>query len=189
MGRNQTLCEDTDRLLLGKVVACDTEAIRKLYFLYHRRLVRFLMRFTRHKELAEEVINDTFWVVWRNAGEFRGDSRVSTWIMGIAYRAALKKLRGTRRHSLDAVPIENEPLPGPDELDTMETREWIRRAMQRLPIDQRRVLELAYGHGHSCEEIARIVDCPVNTVKARMFLARSKLRVLLPKLAGTGRAS
>jgi RNA polymerase sigma-70 factor (ECF subfamily) len=57
--------------------------------------------------------------------------------------------------------------------------------MQQLPTDQRLTVELAYGQGHSCEEIAEIMDCPVNTVKTRMFHARGKLRMLLPRLAGT----
>jgi RNA polymerase sigma-70 factor, ECF subfamily len=83
------------------------------------------------------------------------------------------------------VTIENECLPAPDELDAPETGEWVVLAMQQLPTDQRLTLELAYGHGYSCQEIAEIMDCPVNTVKSRMFHARGKLRTLLPRLAGT----
>jgi RNA polymerase sigma-70 factor (ECF subfamily) len=94
-----------------------------------------------------------------------------------------------RGHQLfTAVPIENEYLAAPDELDAAETSEWVALAMQQLPTDLRLALELAYGQGHSCEEIAEIMDCPVNTVKTRMFHARGKLRTLLPRLAGTARA-
>ena len=56
--------------------------------------------------------------------------------------------------------------------------------MQQLPLEQRLALEYAYGYGHSCEEIAKIMDCPANTVKTRLFHARAKLRALLPQLAG-----
>jgi RNA polymerase sigma-70 factor, ECF subfamily len=83
------------------------------------------------------------------------------------------------------VPIENESLPAPDELGAAETGEWVALALQQLPNDQRLTLELAYGQGYSCEEIAEIMACPVNTVKTRMFHARGKLRTLLPQLAGT----
>ena len=76
--------EDSDRRLLDKVAAGDREAFRELYVVYHRRLARFLVRLTRRYEVAEEVINDTLWVVWRKAGEFRGDSRISTWILSPA---------------------------------------------------------------------------------------------------------
>jgi len=65
-----------------------------------------------------------------------------------------------------------------------ERREWLNAALERLPSEQRLVLELAYHLGHSCEEIAEIMNCPVNTVKTRMFHARKKLKVLLPALAG-----
>ena len=176
--------EDSDRRLLAKVAARDREAFRELYIIYHRRLARFLVRLTRRYELAEEIINDTLWVVWRKAADFRGDSRVSTWIMGIAYRRALKTLRARGNQVLDTVPIENEPLVAPDELGEAEMGEWILLAMQQLPTEQRLAVEFAYGYGHSCEEIALIMDCPVNTVKTRLFHAREKLRVALPGLAG-----
>lgn len=176
--------EDSDRRLLVKVAARDREAFRELYIIYHRRLARFLVRLTRRYELAEEIINDTLWVVWRKAADFRGDSRVSTWIMGIAYRRALKTLRNRGNQVLDTVPIENEPLVAPDELGEAEMGEWILLAMQQLPTEQRLAVEFAYGYGHSCEEIALIMDCPVNTVKTRLFHAREKLRTALPGLAG-----
>lgn len=181
---NAKLKGRTDRDLLEKVAAGDREALRELYQCYHRRLASFLMRFTRRQDLVEEVINDTLYVVWCKASEFRGDSRLSTWIMGIAYRCALRTLRRRGHQLLQAVPLEDEWLAAPDELHAAETGEWVALAVQQLPIDQRLTLELAYGQGHSCEEIAEIMDCPVNTVKSRMFLARGKLRTLLPRLAG-----
>ena len=182
---NALLIGQTDRDLLDKVAAGDREALRGLYLLYQRKLANFLLRFTRRRDLVEEVINDTLYVVWCKAKEFRGDSRLSTWIMGIAYRCALKTLRGRGHQLLHAVPLEDECLPAPDELAAAETGEWVALAMQQLPPEQRLTLELAYGQGYSCGEIAEIMDCPVNTVKTRMFHARGKLRTLLPQLAGT----
>jgi RNA polymerase sigma-70 factor (ECF subfamily) len=182
---NARLREQSDRDLLDKVAEGDREALRELYSIYHRQLAGFLLRFTRRRDLVEEVINDTLYVVWCKASDFRGDSRLSTWIMGIAYRCALKALRRRGHQLFAAVPIANESLSAPDELGAAETGEWIALAMQQLPTDQRVTLELAYRQGYSCEEIAEIMDCPVNTVKTRMFHARGKLRTLLPRLAGT----
>jgi RNA polymerase sigma-70 factor, ECF subfamily len=65
-----------------------------------------------------------------------------------------------------------------------ETRDWLQHGMNQLPMEQRLTLELAYHMGHSLEEIAAITDCPVGTVKARMFHAREKLRLFLPTLGG-----
>ncbi len=176
--------DESDRVLLDRVVAGDRDAFRELYIAYHRRLARFLTRLTRRYELAEEIINDTMWVVWRRADKFRGDSRVSTWIIGIAYRRALKSLKSRGQRQFETSPIEDTPLVAPDELGEAETAEWILLGMQQLPVEQRLALEFAYGHGHSCEEIAMIMSCPVNTVKTRLFHARAKLRALLPGLAG-----
>ena len=176
--------DESDRLLLGRVVAGDRDAFRDLYIAYHRRLARFLTRLTHRYELAEEIINDTMWVVWRRAAKFRGESRVSTWIIGIAYRRALKSLKSRGQRPMDTTPLETVSLVAPDELGDAETSEWILQGMQQLPLEQRLALEFAYGHGHSCEEIAEIMNCPVNTVKTRLFHARVKLRALLPGLAG-----
>jgi RNA polymerase sigma-70 factor (ECF subfamily) len=181
---NGVLRGQNDLDLLEKIREGNREALRELYLIHHRRLSRFLLRFTRRWDLVEEIINDTLYVVWCKASEFRGDSRLSTWMMGIAYRCALKTLRrGNQLYS--AVSIENESLPAPDELSAAETGEWVALALQQLPTDQRLTMELAYGQGYSCAEIAEIMDCPVNTVKTRMFHARGKLRTLLPQLAGT----
>ena len=174
---------EAELALIRRVSLRDRGALRELYLLYHRRLSRFLMRLTQRQDLAEEVINDTLMVVWNSADRFRGDSRVSTWIVGIAYRRALKSIR--RRRSFELVELEaNDNLVGVDNLQACETQEWIEEALDELPIEQRLCLELAYVLGHSCEEIAAITSCPVNTVKTRLFHARRKLSVLLPRLAG-----
>lgn len=177
--------DDSERALLRRMAAGDRAALALLYRPYHRRLARFLSRLTRRADLIDEVVNDSFWIVWQKAGSFRGDSRVSTWIMGIAYRCALKALR---QHG------EDDTLD-PDALEQLEStadphaehelRDWLGKAMRRLPTEQRVVVELAYGHGHSLEEIAAIMQSPLGTVKARLFHARVKLRNLLPDLAGS----
>lgn len=176
---------DHELELLQRVAARDNAAFQELYFIYHRRLARFLTRFIRRYDIAEEVINDTMWVVWRKAGDFKGASRVSTWIMGIAYRRALKTLQRVTAIASHENPTDTLPeLTTEEPLRTEELREWLGLALERLPLEQRLVLELTYFVGHSCEEIAAIMECPVNTVKTRMFHARQKLRVMLPQLAG-----
>ncbi|HWF98616.1 MAG TPA: sigma-70 family RNA polymerase sigma factor [Steroidobacteraceae bacterium] len=174
--------EERECALLARIAGHDSAAMKELYLLYHRRLARFLMRLTTRYELAEEIINDTFWVVWQHAGDFRGASRVSTWILGIAYRRGLKTLRYAGPPSVD---LDLETAAGIEEpAQQEEVTEWLDVALQRLPLEQRTVIELAYHVGHSCEEIASIMQCPVNTVKTRMFHARRKLKTLLTTLAG-----
>jgi len=172
-----------EKELIARIADGDRKAFEELYYLYHRRLARFLTRLTRRYDLAEEVVNDTFWVVWRKARTFRGDSQPSTWILGIAYRKARNAFRTSAR--LAEKNLEIEQLPPTDEqpADVEELRDWLGRALAELPLEQRLAVELCYELGHSCEEIATMMDCPVNTVKTRLFHARAKLQRLLPQLA------
>ena len=186
--RPATDADASEAELVRQVAGGDRESLALLYRGYHRRLVRFLARLTRRADIIDEAVNDVFWVVWQHADRYRGDARVSTWIMGIAYRCALKALRvhggepaagahdgddGDPRNALD------------DPFAVHEVNDWVSKGLARLTPEQRAVIELAYGGGHSLEEIAAIVDCPVSAVKARMFHARVKLRNLLPSLAGS----
>ena len=177
--------DDSERELIAQIARSDRAAMQKLYFAYHRRLYRFLSR-TLPPDQADEVINDTMFVVWRHAGDFRGDSRLSTWLLGIAYRLALKRLKrdgGRLSASFDQLEATDPGLADDSGATQREQREWIDRALSTLPAAQRLTVELAYFMGHSCEEIAVMTTCPVNTVKTRLFHARERLRALLPRLA------
>jgi RNA polymerase sigma-70 factor, ECF subfamily len=175
--------KEQDNALLLAVAGGDRRALEELYLGYHRRLTRFLSRFTPRYENVEEIINDTFMVVWQSAKDFRYASQVSTWIIGIAYRTALKSLRRQKNHAA-ACNLDDCPEQAIDPTVDAEIQDWLTRGLNRLPVDQRLTLELAYHMGHSLEEIAVITGCPVGTVKARMFHAREKLRQFLPALSG-----
>jgi len=180
--------DDRDRTLLTAIAAGDEAALRAIHSRYYRRIARFARRITSRCDLAEEVTNDTLRVIWQCAARFKGASKVSTWILGIAYCLSLKALRTTRRRWPMAEPMHHR-IEGAHEPGTeAEVREWIGVALARLPQEQRIVLELCYGLGHSCKEIADRVKCPVNTVKTRLYHGRRKLRQLLPLLAGVGNA-
>lgn len=179
--------DERDRALLRAVAARDERALEQLYRLYRRPLLHFLARLQPARDSAEEAINDAFWVIWRQADGFRGASRVSTWITGITWRCALSAYRRNSAAPRGATQVQlssaaEELAPEPSVLQ--ERSEWLDRGLSSLPFEQRATLELAYYLGHSCAEIAEIMQCPVNTVKARMFQARIKLRNLLPGLGG-----
>jgi len=171
--------------LIERVARGDRRAFEELYNLYHRRLGRFLTRLTRRYDLAEEIINDTFWVVWQNARDFRGDSQPSTWILGIAYRKARNAFRSAARtRARQNLEPPSFPLTSEEPARSEELRDWLSAALGELPVEQRLAVELCYELGHSCEEIAAIMKCPVNTVKTRLFHARAKLQRRLPELSG-----
>jgi RNA polymerase sigma-70 factor, ECF subfamily len=176
--------EIVDRDLLASIASDDRVALATLYEHYHSRLCSFLSRLTRRSDVIEEAVNDAFFVVWRKAGDFRGDSCVSTWIIGIAYRCGLEAMR-----RLGDEPVQDDNIPQNRILtvDMDEDRvlsDWLVKGLEQLTTDQRVVVELVYGSGHSLSEAAVIMDCPLGTVKARLFHARNKLRDVLPGLAG-----
>ena len=158
--------------LLQQIVRRDTNALCDLYRRYTKRLSHFLLRMTLDHELAAEVINDVFLVVWDKAGDFRGDSHVSTWILGIAYRKALKALK-RRKSTVPLESIEHELLASPGVTPTTIDLD---RLIAKLEPEHRAVMELTYYFGYTYGEISEILDCPENTVKTRMFYARKKLK-------------
>ncbi len=174
-----------ERELLERIVhGRDQAAFRALYSNYYQRLSRLLARMSVRREDIEEVINDTFWVVWTKASDFRGASQLSTWIIGIAYRRALNALRRAKLRPVSDEPFDEESVSVGSSEDEETNQQWLSLGLERLPVEQRMALELTYTLGHSCEEVAAILDCPVNTVKTRLFRARETLKLVLPPLAG-----
>jgi RNA polymerase sigma-70 factor (ECF subfamily) len=173
----------SDDQWLESVARGDRRAFEELYLSYHRRVAGFLSRLVPGSENIDEIINDTFMVVWQHAGDFRHSSRVSTWIFGIAYRVALKSLRQHKRwREASADDGQSEQVTDP----TQETEEhdWLAQGLDRLSQEQRLGLMLTYHWGHSVQEVAAMTDSPPGTVKARLFRAREKLRVHLGELGG-----
>jgi RNA polymerase sigma-70 factor (ECF subfamily) len=168
----------TDGELLNAIGRGDRRAMQRLYLAYQAPLTRFLWRFTQRRECIEEIVNDTFMVVWRDAQRFRWESQVSTWIFGIAHRTALKSIRKARREGARTLGKSYEGTVDP-RLET-ETRNWLASGLNRLPVEQRLALELACHMGHSLTEVAVITGAPLGTVKTRLFHARRRLRQYLP---------
>jgi RNA polymerase sigma-70 factor (ECF subfamily) len=170
-----------DERLIALVCGRDSRAFEQLYRSYHPRLTRFLSNILRRAPLVEEVLNDTMLVVWTRPERYNGRSKVSTWIFAIAYRKALKALRRSDE------PIEDKnaasrpsPDAGPEQqLGRREVQAMLLGAIGELSADHRAVVDLTYFHEIGYREIAEIMDCPVDTVKTRMFHARRHLRTRL----------
>lgn len=157
--------------------ARNREALAVLYDRYRPSLGGFLRRKLIAEKLVDEVYNDVMYTVWTNATEFRNESKVSTWIFGIAYRICLSQSRKETRHLQHRIDVDfdQEIDPGAN-THALELQQVLRRAVAELSAEHRTVVELAYFYGHSIEEIAAIMQCPANTVKTRMFYARQKLK-------------
>ena len=177
---------ELERQLLLRISDRDRDALREFYELYHPRVFKFVFRLTNSYSLADELANDIMVVVWNKAGTFRGDSKVSTWIFGVAYRQTMRRLSRKKLPLVSSVDLDTLNA---DQDDSLEQEDWVRQAMQRLPDAQRITVLLVFYLGMSYEEVAEVADCPVNTVKTRMFHARKKLKSLLMATAMPGDTS
>jgi RNA polymerase sigma-70 factor (ECF subfamily) len=170
-----------DRALIRAIACGDRAAFEEIYLRYSGRIRAFALQRTRRRDLAEELTCETLTTIWLSAARFRHASKVSTWIFGIARILSLKALRRLDGAATTATDCLVEEFHNP--WSNHELREWLDAALALLPQEQRTALDLCYRQGHSCQQIADSVGCPVSTVKTRMFHGRRKLRQLLPKLA------
>jgi RNA polymerase sigma-70 factor, ECF subfamily len=184
-----------DRLLLSQVARQDRRAFEQLYRRYHRRVFHFVLRLVRHEGAAEEVVGDTMFAVWQGAGTFEGASAVSTWVLGIAYRQAMKLVDRNRKHSLVdsddellARTVDGDPAADPESVAMTDNyAALLQEGLAALPEGHRVVVELT-AMGHSSGEISLVVGCPENTVRTRMFHARQQLRRHMEKVERHGPA-
>jgi len=172
--------EDLDDIELLKLIADkqDREALAEFYNRYRQSLGGFLRRKLYQDKLVDEVYNDVMLTVWQKANVFRSESKVSTWVFGIAYRMCLSHSRKEQKHTANANVVEFDTLAEEQE---PEFAGEVRAAIRELSDDHRTVVELAYFHGHSIAEIADVMQCPVNTVKTRLFHARQNLKNIINK--------
>ncbi|WP_394888698.1 sigma-70 family RNA polymerase sigma factor [Mesorhizobium sp. AaZ16] len=183
------MTNDSDRDLVGRVARGDRAAVRLLFMRHHARVYRFVARQTGSEAMADDIANEVFLELWRQAPRFEGRSEVSTWLLGIARFKALSHLRKKSEAWLD----EDAAAAVADSADTPEVTVMkenkaaaLRRMVDALPEEHRTVVDLAYYHGKSVAEIGEILSIPVATVKTRMFYARKKLGEAL-KAAGHDR--
>jgi len=185
--------EGEDRALVRRMAAGEQEALGLLYDRHSSRVYSLALHLLGSESDAEEVVEETFWQAWRQAGRYEdGRGSVPTWLGMITRSRALDRLRARarlREDALDALPErstdgDDAPLAG-DPLANAESAErsaLIRRAMEELPPEQRKVVELAYFGGLSQTEIAERTGEPLGTIKTRVRLAIRKLKEKLSML-------
>ena len=176
---------------LKAIARGDRKAFETLYREYAPRIFRFAFHLIHDRTRAEEVTNDVMLEVWKSAGRFEGRSTLSTWILGIARHRTLNAVRGKSLHltSIDeASEVADETATVDAGIDRAAITARLRVALDRLPPEQREVVELTFMEEMSYKEIAELAHCPENTVKTRMFHAKRKLGPLLAALVATGEA-
>lgn len=167
-----------DERLIAAIRARDMAAFEALYRNYYTRLTRFLLRLVNRPHLVEEVLNDTMMVVWEKADSFNGASKLSTWIFAIAYRKAMKAVRKQDEPVADDCVEERVSTDATPEEAFGHGRQHalLVKAMGELSPDHRAVIDFTYFQEMGYREIAGIMECPIDTVKTRMFHARRHLK-------------
>lgn len=172
-----------DALLLARIATGDEDALRELHHLYRLPLRRYLWhQLGGDPRMVEETLQDVFLAVWRGAPGYRGDAKAATWIFQIARYLAIRARRNDSRHagSVPLDPPDAEDAAQPDWLtasceDEVLNRLALAESLERLSAKHREVLELVFHYGFSLDEVARILDVPVGTVKSRVSYARRAL--------------
>ena len=181
----------SDEALLVQIAGGDRLAMRNLYLRHERRVFRFVQRMLGDRWVAEEVLSEVFFDVWKNAEQFQGRSSVSTWLLGIARHKALTAAAAKCRpfESLDGAAAINVADPTADQDAAMleyERSVILRRCLEALSSDHREMIDLVYYQEMTIRQIADLLAIPENTVKTRMFYARKRLAALV-EAAGSER--
>jgi RNA polymerase sigma-70 factor, ECF subfamily len=187
--------KDEDLLIVQRVQAGDKLAFNLLVNKYHRRVGRLLTRMVRNQEDIEDVVQETFIKAYRAIGNFRGDSAFYTWIYRIAINTAKNLLvtQGRRPSTLkesndgDSETFEDNAalsnIDTPESLyQTKQIGEAVNEAMSALPEELRSAIVMREIDGLSYEEIAAAMDCPIGTVRSRIFRAREAIAVKIKPL-------
>jgi len=197
--------QDTDTVLVQRAVAGEARAFELLVIKYQRRIQRLIGRMVRDSSLVEDISQETFIRAYRALAQFRGDAQFYTWLYRIAVNTAKKALVDLKRDPLvtetalrgsgadddETSSVENE-LTSPETPETVlaakEIAIAVNQAMEALPEELRQAVTLREIEGLSYEEIAEVMNCPIGTVRSRIFRAReaisAKVKPLLESQSG-----
>ncbi|ADE11511.1 RNA polymerase sigma factor RpoE [Sideroxydans lithotrophicus] len=189
---------EVDQQLVERAQRGDKHAFELLVAKYQRRLGRLISRFVRNSAEAEDVTQDAFIKAYRALPAFRGDSAFYTWLYRIGINTAKNHLVAQGRRAPTSTPFDadeaedfedaallHEVATPENELMSKQVVEVVNSSLQELPDDLRTALTLREIEGLSYEEIAAVMDCPIGTVRSRIFRAREAIATNLRPLLGT----
>ena len=189
---------DADQVLVERVQSGDRQAFGLLVEKYQRKLLRLVSRLVRDPAEAEDVVQEAFIKAYRALPNFRGDSAFYTWLYRIGVNTAKNWLSARGRRATALSSADNEEAEGFDEADllrdsdtpermlmTKQIAETVNRAMEALPEELRVAITLREIEGLSYEEISGVMECPIGTVRSRIFRAREAVAKELRPLLDT----
>ena len=191
---------EIDRQLVERAQRGDKQAFDLLVEKYQRKLARLLSRFIRDPAEVEDVTQEAFIKAYRALPAFRGDSAFYTWLYRIGINTAKNYLMAMGRRAPTSTEVEAEEAEGFEEgeqlrdintpeslLLSKEIAETVNATIEELPEELRSAIQLREIEGMSYEEIAQVMDCPIGTVRSRIFRAREAIAEQLRPLLGTSK--
>lgn len=188
--------EEANQALLQRCQRNDPDACRELFSQYNRRIFNTAYRILGEESSAEDALQETLLNVYKGLGRFRGESKVATWISRITINVCLGMLRkGKSRKFVDLddesameLPAESTPYLDPLQHTSMdELRTAVNESFRRMTQKQSEVVRLHDLEGHTIEEIAELIQCPVGTVKSRLFYGRQEFKDVFTALMSGAR--
>jgi RNA polymerase sigma-70 factor (ECF subfamily) len=189
---------EIDRQLVTRAQRGDKRAFELLVEKYQRKLARLLSRFIRDPAEVEDVTQEAFIKAYRALPAFRGDSAFYTWLYRIGINTAKNYLMAMGRRAPTSTEVEADEAEGFDEgeqlrdintpesvLLSKEIAETVNSTIEKLPEELRIAIQLREIEGMSYEDIAKVMDCPIGTVRSRIFRAREAIAQQLRPLLGT----
>ena len=191
---------DIDRELVARAQRGDKRAFELLVEKYQRKLGRLLSRFIRDPSEVEDVTQEAFIKAYRALPAFRGDSAFYTWLYRIGINTAKNYLMAMGRRAPTSTEVEAEEAEGFEEGEQLrdintpesvllsnEIAETVNRTIEALPEELRKAIQMREIEGMSYEDIAQAMDCPIGTVRSRIFRAREAIAEQLRPLLDTGK--
>jgi RNA polymerase sigma-70 factor (ECF subfamily) len=166
-----------DAELVSQTLAGRAEAFGTLVERYDRAVYHLCFRTLHDVEEAKDAAQEAFFKAYRGLGTFRPSAKFSTWIFSIAYHACCDRIARRKRYSDGPLPDRADPTLGPEAIaEHNDEARALRAAIDGLPEKYRTVITLYHLQGHQYEEIARVLDVPLGTVKTHLFRAKELLR-------------
>ena len=181
-GRPVGAVQTSDEALVQLIASGDKKALQVLFARHNVRVFRFVLRFLGDESVAEDLVSEVFFDVWRQADRFESRSQVSTWLLAIARNKALSVLRRRTTEELDEEVAEfiEDPSDNPEvAMQKTQRNAVLQDCLGQLSPAHREIVDLVYYHEKSIDEVAEIIGVPQNTVKTRMFYARKRIAELM----------
>ena len=189
---------EIDRQLVARAQSGDKRAFELLVEKYQRKLARLLSRFIRDPAEVEDVTQEAFIKAYRALPAFRGDSAFYTWLYRIGINTAKNYLMAMGRRAPTSTEVEAEEAEGFEEGEQLrdintpesvllsnEIAQTVNSTIEQLPEELRTAIQMREIEGMSYEDIAKAMDCPIGTVRSRIFRAREAIAEQLRPLLGT----